>query len=241
MRVPLVSIGRRVRFRHVGAAVEGLSPRRALDAGCGDGRFTAWLSRRFPGAHVVGIDSDAELIARARAAAPQLDLRVGEVGSSGLDEERFDLIVCTDVMEHIPDDRAAFEWLAARLAPGGTLVMHVPSDRQRHFPSISESLRREIERGEGPHLREGYSAAELAQLASAAGLRVRTVAATFASAPVRWAVDTETWIQMRGLRPLKLPLLPALLGAAALERRPDPAGHGHGRLLVAEPDGGGRS
>jgi trans-aconitate methyltransferase len=230
---PLVSIGRRVRFRHVAGAVRGLEPRSVLDAGCGDGRFTAWLRDRFPTAQVMGVDADSVMVERARARHPNLDLRVLAVGSEALEDRRFDLIVCTDVLEHIADDKAAFSWFARRLSPEGRLILHVPSDNQRHFPSISEALRSEIARGQGPHLREGYTAGELGNLASEVGLRVLSVDATFVRYLVRLAVDTETWISMHGLRPLKLVLVPALLAAAALERHPDPQGHGHGRLLVA--------
>lgn len=233
MPSPLLSVGRRVRFRHVARAVDGLAPDRILDAGCGDGHFTAWLRARFPTAQVTGIDSDGGLVERARGRHPGLDLRVGKVGSATLEDQRFDLIVCTDVLEHIPDDRRAFSWFARRLEPGGTLVLHVPADQQGHFPSISAALQLELARGEGPHLREGYSGEYLGHLAAEAGLRVRRIGATFVSYPVRCAVDIETWIAMHGLRPLKLVLLPMLIGAAALERRPDPHGHGHGRLLVA--------
>ena len=231
---PLLSIGRRVRFRHVRDAVEGLRPGQVLDAGCGDGRFTAWLHGRFPGAKVTGLDSNDELLARARARHPELDLRVGEVGSSALEGRRFDLIVCTDVLEHIADDRAALRWFADRLEPGGRLVLHVPADDQRHFRSISAALRREVELGQGPHLREGYSAGELQRLAGDAALRPVSVGATFVRLPVRLAVDIETWIAARGIRPLKLVLLPLLLAAAATERRPRAGERGNGRLLIAE-------
>jgi trans-aconitate 2-methyltransferase len=227
-------MGRRVRFRHVARAVEGLAPRSVLDAGCGDGRFTAWLAAHFPAAEVTGIDSEADLVAGARSRHPGLDLHVGEIGTSALDGREFDLIVCTDVLEHIPDDAAAFGWFADRLAPGGRLVLHVPSNDQRHFRSISEALRREVALGEGPHLREGYSEAELEDLAGRAGLRVVGAGATFASLPMRAAVDVETWLSTRRLRPLKLVLLPLLMAAVAIERRPRPGGRGNGRLLIAE-------
>jgi trans-aconitate 2-methyltransferase len=234
---PLASMGRRVRFRHVAHALQGREPASVLDAGCGDGRFTAWIADRFPSAAVTGMDSEPALVAAARARYPTLDLNVGEIGSSVLEGRRFDVIVCTDVLEHIADDRAAFAWLAERLAPGGRLVLHVPADDQRHFRSISEGLRREVALGEGPHLREGYSAEELARLAAGAGLSTVSVASTFVGLPVRLAVDVETWISTHGVRALKLVLLPVLMAAVATERRPHAGRHGNGRLLIAEADG----
>ena len=227
-------MGRRVRFRHVAHALSGLEPASVLDAGCGDGRFTAWLAVRFSSATVSGMDSDGDLVAAARLRYPALDLHVGEIGSSALEGRQFDVIVCTDVLEHIADDRAAFSWFASRLAPRGRLILHVPANDQRHFRSISEALRREVALGQGPHLREGYSAAKLERLAAEAGLGTVSLGSTFASLPVRLAVDVETWLSTRRIRPLKLVLLPALMAAVATERRPRPGERGNGRLLIAE-------
>lgn len=39
----------------------------------------------------------------------------------------YDLIVAADVVEHLPDDRAALRWIADRLRPGGALILTVPA------------------------------------------------------------------------------------------------------------------
>ena len=52
------------------------APDRVVDLGCGDGELTATLTRRWPGAQVVGLDSSAEMLARAASrAGPQLTFR----------------------------------------------------------------------------------------------------------------------------------------------------------------------
>ena len=65
---------------------------RILDAGCGMGRIGGELARR--GHRVVGVDLDPELVAAARKDHPDVDWRLGDLGTLSLPGETFDLIVC---------------------------------------------------------------------------------------------------------------------------------------------------
>lgn len=42
-------------------------------------------------------------------------------------DRQYDVICALDVIEHLPDDRAALDWMAARLRPSGVLVLTVPA------------------------------------------------------------------------------------------------------------------
>jgi SAM-dependent methyltransferase len=98
------------------------SPRAALDAGCGTGRVAIELARR--GVDVVGVDIDPARIETARAAAPDLDWRAGDIRSISLGR-RFDLIVLAGnvaVFLERGTEGAALRNLAAHLSPGGHLV-----------------------------------------------------------------------------------------------------------------------
>ncbi|HXC73692.1 MAG TPA: bifunctional 2-polyprenyl-6-hydroxyphenol methylase/3-demethylubiquinol 3-O-methyltransferase UbiG [Sphingomicrobium sp.] len=103
-----------------------LDGRTALDVGCGAGLLTEPLARL--GARVSGIDASPELIdvARRHAAAMGLDIdyRAGDVQEL---EGRFDLITCMEVIEHVADPAAFVQALAARLAPGGLLILSTPN------------------------------------------------------------------------------------------------------------------
>ena len=103
-----------------------LEGRTALDVGCGAGLLTEPLARL--GARVTGIDGTAEVIAVARdhasAAGLDIDYRVGAVEAL---QERFDLVTCMEVIEHVADPAAFLMALANRLAPGGLLVMSTPN------------------------------------------------------------------------------------------------------------------
>lgn len=92
-------------FRDILAFTSSLTPDilgpgyQILDIGCGRGPF----ARPF---NYVGIDFSEEAIKCAKAASPEADLRCMGISELPLNEE-FDTIVCTDVMEHIPEKQVA--------------------------------------------------------------------------------------------------------------------------------------
>jgi SAM-dependent methyltransferase len=98
---------------------------RVLDLGCGTGRFVAAL--RDAGADAVGVELAETALRRARENAPGADLRLVEPdGSLPLDHGSFDLVWCSEVLEHVPD--TAHLLLEARrvLRSGGRLLVTVP-------------------------------------------------------------------------------------------------------------------
>jgi SAM-dependent methyltransferase len=110
-------------------------PARVLDAGCGTGRVAIRLAEL--GYRVVGVDLDASMLREARAEAPELDWRVGDLAE--LDTgELFDVVLVAGntipLLEPGTLDDAA-RHLAAQLDEGGLLLCgfgldadHLPGD-----------------------------------------------------------------------------------------------------------------
>jgi malonyl-CoA O-methyltransferase len=94
--------------------------RRALDLGCGSGR---WARRLIEGgaALVVGCDAAAAMLARARRETTAHLVRA-DVRALPLRDAAFDLVVCALVLGHVADLGAAVAEIARLLAPGGTAV-----------------------------------------------------------------------------------------------------------------------
>ncbi len=110
---------------------------RILDMGAGAGRHAFEVYHR--GAHIVALDysladlKDVSGLFSAMAAADEVpeDASAATVNGDGtrlpFPDDTFDHIICSEVMEHIPDDAAAAAELARVLKPGGTLAVTVPT------------------------------------------------------------------------------------------------------------------
>jgi 2-polyprenyl-6-hydroxyphenyl methylase/3-demethylubiquinone-9 3-methyltransferase len=103
-----------------------LAGKTALDVGCGAGLLCEPLARL--GAKVTGIDAAPEniVVARDHAAGQGLtiDYVAGEVAQL---KGRNDLVTSMEVIEHVSDPAAFVAAIAARLAPGGLMLLSTPN------------------------------------------------------------------------------------------------------------------
>lgn len=116
--------------------VVGYGPTAVLDGGCGTGRVGIELARR--GVAVVGVDNDPDMIAAARAKAPELRWLVADLAELEL-PERFDLVVLAgNVVPYVPAPgrAAAVAACGAHLGPGGRLVAGF--SLQPGWPSLAD-------------------------------------------------------------------------------------------------------
>lgn len=147
---------------------------RLLDAGCGGGRHIC-EAYRTGGVHVAGIDLGWEDLCKTRG-----DLSLLSPGSPGrwlvsrADVARlpfadglFDVVVCSEVLEHIPECHSAVSELVRVLKPGGDLIVTVP----RFWPErICWAISAAYHREPGGHIRI-FRKGELLRMVTAAGTR----------------------------------------------------------------------
>lgn len=110
-----------------------------LEVGCGIGNFTQLLKQY---GKVWAIDIDNNYISQTKESVNgQVKVGFGDIekGSYFFERQKFDTIVCLNVLEHIKDDRKAFENLYELLKPEGFLILLVPS-HQFLFGQIDRSI-----------------------------------------------------------------------------------------------------
>ncbi len=94
--------------------------RSVLDVGCGEGRWRAPLRRARPGLAYQGVDG-SEYVVRRFGRRRNIRLgTLGNVGRLGL-RRRFDLVVCSDVLQYIPLAELRRGLVALRRLAGGVL------------------------------------------------------------------------------------------------------------------------
>jgi len=95
--------------------------RKALDVGCGEGRFCRML--RDAGVKATGIDPTAQLLDVARQRDPSGDYRLGRAEKLDFADRSFDLVVSYITLVDIPDFRAAIREMTRVLKPGGSMLI----------------------------------------------------------------------------------------------------------------------
>jgi SAM-dependent methyltransferase len=117
---------RKAHIRHVQGYLTGLmstrQPLRVLEAGCG----SATHFQFGPQAIVTGIDISPTQLARNTLVQERI---AGDIQRYPLPAEAFDVIVCWEVLEHLPRPEDALDRFRLALRPGGMLVLAIPNVR----------------------------------------------------------------------------------------------------------------
>jgi SAM-dependent methyltransferase len=148
-----------------------------LDAGCGEGRHCFGCLER--GARVVGFDLDfasmRDASKRLRGRAKELDslgeMSQGDIFHLPFADATFDRVICSEVMEHVHDYRAAAAELARVTRPGGRVAVTIPTATSEQ---LYLRLGDEYFESPGGHIRI-FKPRQLAQGLASAGLATEGV------------------------------------------------------------------
>ena len=102
-------------------------PQRIVDVGCGEGGATHVIKRLDPRNTVIGVDWSAMALARARARG--VLVIQGGIDAHGLPlaDGCTDVVIMSELIEHLVDTDAAAEEVRRILRPGGTLLLSTPN------------------------------------------------------------------------------------------------------------------
>ncbi len=96
----------------------------ALDVGCGDGKSATWLGQH--AASYRGVDISASSVELVRSRGYDADV-IADAAVLPFDDSSFDIVVCTEVLEHLMFPLDAAHEIKRVLRPGGHVVVTVPN------------------------------------------------------------------------------------------------------------------
>ncbi len=142
--------GARHRRRWILKALSRLEFNSLLDVGCGNAELLLLIREALGTARKLqctGADLSPVAVDRNRKRLPEMSFEVLDVQKKAL-EQKFEMIVCAEVIEHLEDRASAFEHLSQMLLPNGHLVVTCPTGKlhetEKHFGHVSHPTIEEI-------------------------------------------------------------------------------------------------
>jgi ubiquinone/menaquinone biosynthesis C-methylase UbiE len=100
-----------------------------LDAACGTGIVARLVAPMVgPSGRVVGLDYDPIMIEMARSRAPEIEWRQGDLQDLPFPDRFYDLVICQQGLQYLPDPGAGLRQIHRVLRPGGRMVLATWSD-----------------------------------------------------------------------------------------------------------------
>jgi ubiquinone/menaquinone biosynthesis C-methylase UbiE len=132
-----------------------LAGKRALDVGCGKGRFTRIFQDRYPGADIWGLDISEEMLKHVPAG---IHTRAGSMTALPFEDASFDAAFATESLEHAVEIDVAVGEICRVVKPGGRIA--IIDKNVEHFGKLKTPEwerwfdRKELERLLGRSCRE---------------------------------------------------------------------------------------
>jgi ubiquinone/menaquinone biosynthesis C-methylase UbiE len=105
-----------------------INGKRVLDAGCGMGWYTDFLSERNPNGEVYGVDIANRAIKKGLELGNG-HLLVGDITDLPFPDDTFDYIACEEVIHHTPEPKHTLNHLVRKIKPGGSYTMYIYKEK----------------------------------------------------------------------------------------------------------------
>ncbi|OGD85269.1 hypothetical protein A3B51_02435 [Candidatus Curtissbacteria bacterium RIFCSPLOWO2_01_FULL_41_18] len=104
-----------------------LSTIKILDVGCSSAVLTAEIAKALPKSKVIGLDSYKDAILFARKKYPRLSFVVADAHKIPFRNKRFDIVVCTETLEHVVDPKRVLAEIKRVLKKDGRAIISMDS------------------------------------------------------------------------------------------------------------------
>jgi ubiquinone/menaquinone biosynthesis C-methylase UbiE len=156
---------------------------RLLDAACGTGIVTRVAAQWFRQlAHIVGVDLNPGMLDVARAHTPTpgvpVEWRQADLGALPFPKNSFEVVLCQQGLQFVPDPGAALREMRRVLVPGGRLAFTVFSEVPVYYAVLADALARHVSAAAATSCLSRYTLQEammLRTLVDAAGFGVITM------------------------------------------------------------------
>ncbi|KAF0131483.1 MAG: type 11 methyltransferase [Bacteroidetes bacterium] len=183
-----------------------------LDAGSGFGQYVYFLSKKHPDWSILGLDVKEEQIDDcnqffSKIGASKVKFETADLTALTF-SNRFDLVLCVDVMEHIEEDRKVLNNYFNALKKGGMLLISTPSDQggsDVHDDHHADGAVGFIDE----HVRDGYAVADLDEKLKSAGFTKTDIRYQYGwPGKISWKLSMKYPIQLLNVSKLFFVLLP---------------------------------
>ncbi len=132
--------------------------KKVIDVGCGNGRHLKSLGFKLTDSEIIGIDQSAPEITKLNKEFDESVCKngnaykfiTGDIREMDVPDNSQDLVVCSEVLEHVPNFEAVLEECYRILKPGSVMLVSVPS----YFPeSLCWKYSKKYMQTPGGHIR----------------------------------------------------------------------------------------
>jgi len=114
-----------LRFQSLLNLIGDVKHKKILDAGCGEGFFLSLIDSQ----EKFGVELSEKRVSKALAQFPDLKIKIADVTNLPFDDNTFDVIVCSEVLEHVSEYKKAIMEFKRCVKPKGHLVLSFPNER----------------------------------------------------------------------------------------------------------------
>lgn len=112
------------RFNSILTLMGDVSKKRILDAGSGEGYFLDKMNCK----EKFGIELSKKRIEKSKKLYPNLNVKIGNVTDLPFKDDFFDIIVCSEVLEHVSGYEQALKEFKRCVKPDGSIIVSFPNE-----------------------------------------------------------------------------------------------------------------